>query len=293
MMSAQILANTVRPRRSVLYMPAANVRAIEKARTLPADCIILDLEDAVAPAMKVTARAQAIQEVCAGGFGRRELAVRINPPGTPWFEDDLAAVLAAPVQAVVLPKVETSEVIQHVGDQLPQGMAVWAMIETPRGVLAADAIAFAHARLAALVMGTSDLAKELRVPHRPDRLGFLYALSRVVNAARAAGLDAIDGVCLDLEDEQAFQASCEHGRALGFDGKSLIHPKQIGPANRVFAPDAAAVAQAARIVDCWRAAEQAGQGVAVLDGKLVENLHAAEAERVLALAESIQVLAAD
>lgn len=277
----------VQPRRSVLYMPASNLRAIEKARQLPVDCVILDLEDAVAPTMKDTARVTALQVIREGGFGDREVALRINPENSPWFEADLEAVLQSSVHAVVLPKVESAETVQHVADQLPQGMSVWAMIETPRGVQQVEAIADAHSRLAVLVMGTSDLAKEMRVPHRADRLGFLYALSRVVTAARASGVDVIDGVYLDLQDEAGFVSSCEQGRALGFDGKSLIHPNQIAAANRVFAPDAAEVAMAQRILACWKEAELSGQGVAVLDGKLVENLHAAEAARLLSLAEAI------
>jgi citrate lyase subunit beta/citryl-CoA lyase len=268
-------------------MPASNARAINKARTLPVDCVILDLEDAVAPSMKEAARVTALQAIAEGGFGDRELALRINPEGSPWFEADLEAAIASGVHAVVLPKVESAETVQHVADMLPDGMAVWAMIETPRGVQQVDVIAAAHARLAVLVMGTSDLAKEMRVPHRADRLGFLYALSRVVTAARVAGLDVIDGVYLNLQDTEGFEAICEQGRALGFDGKSLIHPDQIAVANRVFAPDAEAVNQAQRLLACWLEAEKAGEGVAVLDGKLVENLHAAEAERILALAEAI------
>ncbi len=275
------------PRRSVLYMPASNARALEKARSLPADCIIMDLEDAVAPAMKASAREQAVEAAAAGGFGQREVAIRINGVGTPWFEQDLAAVIRAPVHAVVVPKVEDAVTVQHVADQLPEGMALWAMIETPRGVANADEIALAHTRLQVLVMGTSDLAKELRVPHRPDRLGFLYSLSRCVVAARMAGIDVIDGVYLDIADTAGFSASCEQGRALGFDGKSLIHPGQIGEANRVFAPSADDVERAGRIRQAWQEAVTAGNGVAVLDGKLVENLHAEEAERVLALSAAI------
>lgn len=275
------------PRRSVLYMPASNARALEKARSLPADCIIMDLEDAVAPAMKASAREQAVEAVAAGGFGQREVAIRINGVGTPWFEQDLAAVIRAPVHAVVVPKVEDAVTVQHVADQLPEGMALWAMIETPRGVANADEIALAHTRLQVLVMGTSDLAKELRVPHRPDRLGFLYSLSRCVVAARMAGIDVIDGVYLDIADTAGFSVSCEQGRALGFDGKSLIHPGQIGEANRVFAPSADDVERAGRIRQAWQEAVTAGNGVAVLDGKLVENLHAEEAERVLALSAAI------
>lgn len=275
------------PRRSVLYMPASNARALEKARSLPADCIIMDLEDAVAPAMKASAREQAVEAAAAGGFGQREVAIRINGVGTPWFEQDLAAVIRAPVHAVVVPKVEDAVTVQHVADQLPEGMALWAMIETPRGVANADEIALAHTRLQVLVMGTSDLAKELRVPHRPDRLGFLYSLSRCVVAARMAGIDVIDGVYLDIADSAGFSASCEQGQALGFDGKSLIHPGQIGEANRVFAPSADEVERAGRIRQAWQEAVTAGNGVAVLDGKLVENLHAEEAERVLALSAAI------
>lgn len=277
----------IRPRRSVLYMPANNSRALEKSRQLPADCIIIDLEDAVAPAAKAVARLQAMEAVRTGGFGSRELAVRINPEGSSWFADDLAAVAGSGVDAVVLPKVESAETVQHVADQLPEGMAVWAMIETPRGVMRVDEIARAHTRLQVLVMGTSDLAKELRVPHRADRLGFLYALSRCVVAARGAGIDVIDGVYLDLADNEGFAAICEQGKALGFDGKSLIHPGQLEQANRVFAPSKEDIDKSRRILDVWQAAEAAGAGVAVLDGRLVENLHADEARRLLALAAAI------
>jgi citrate lyase subunit beta/citryl-CoA lyase len=275
------------PRRSVLYMPASNARALDKARSLPADCIIMDLEDAVAPAMKVDARRQAIEAVQADGYGVREVAIRINAADTEWFEDDLAAVIASDAHAVVLPKVEDAETVQHVADRLPEGMALWAMIETPRGVANVEAIALAHSRLQVLVMGTSDLAKELRIPHRADRLGFLYSLSRCVGAARIAGLDVIDGVHLDITDKEGFSAICEQGRALGFDGKSLIHPDQIEVANHVFAPDAVEIEQAQQVVRAWDEAETSGKGVALLNGKLVENLHAAEAERILLLAQAI------
>ena len=275
------------PRRSVLYMPASNARALDKGRSLPADCIIMDLEDAVAPAMKIDARRQAIEAVQADGYGVREVAIRINAADTEWFEDDLAAVIASDAHAVVLPKVEDAETVQHVADRLPEGMALWAMIETPRGVANVEAIALSHSRLQVLVMGTSDLAKELRIPHRADRLGFLYSLSRCVGAARIAGLDVIDGVHLDIADKEGFSAICEQGRALGFDGKSLIHPDQIEVANRIFAPDTVEIEQAQKIVQAWDEAEAAGKGVAVQNGKLVENLHAAEAARILLLAQAI------
>lgn len=276
------------PRRSVLYMPASNARALDKARSLSADCIIMDLEDAVAPTMKTEARRQAIEAVQAAGYGGREVAIRINAVDTEWFEDDLAAVIASGAHAIVLPKVEDAETVQHVADRLPEGMALWAMIETPRGVANVEGIATAHSRLQVLVMGTSDLAKELRIPHSPDRLGFLYSLSRCVAAARIAGVDIIDGVHLDIIDREGFLAVCKQGRALGFDGKSLIHPDQIEMANSVFAPDPAEVNRAKCIVAVWQEANAAGKGVAVLDGKLVENLHAAEAERVLLLTKAIE-----
>jgi citrate lyase subunit beta/citryl-CoA lyase len=277
----------ITPRRSVLYMPANNMRALEKARNLLADCIIMDLEDAVAPAMKAVARQQAIDAVAAGGYGNREVAIRINAVGTPWYAEDLAAVMQSSAHAVVLPKVEDAVTVQHVADRLPEGMALWAMIETPSGVANAEEIALAHSRLEVLIMGTSDLGKELRVPHTPDRLGFLYSLGRCVVAARMAEIDIIDGVYLDIADADGFAVTCEQGKVLGFDGKSLIHPGQIEAANRVFAPAIADVERAKRILAAWNEAEASGQGVAVLDGRLVENLHAAEAERILALADAI------
>jgi citrate lyase subunit beta/citryl-CoA lyase len=275
------------PRRSVLYMPANNVRALEKARSLPADCIVIDLEDAVAPSAKVDARQQAIAAIQAGGFGKREVVVRINAVGTPWFEDDLAAMITHEVAIVALPKVEDANTVVTVASRLPVTSQLWAMIETPRGVTNVEAIAAAHRRLGVLVMGTSDLAKELRVPHTPERLGLLYALERCVCAARLAGLDIIDGVHLNFKDLVEFEMLCQQGRHLGFDGKSLIHPSQIEAANRTFAPSADEVERAGRIVTAWRAVESAGLGVAVLDGKLIENLHAAEAERILLLADAI------
>jgi citrate lyase subunit beta/citryl-CoA lyase len=276
------------PRRSVLYMPASNPRALEKAKILPADCIIMDLEDAVAPTMKAEARMLAVQAVQADGYGEREVAIRINAVGTEWFEEDLAAVIASDAHALVLPKVEDPESVQHVADRLPEGMALWAMIETPRGVANVEAIALAHSRLQVLVMGTSDLAKELRIPHHPDRLGFLYSLSRCVGAARIAGLDIIDGVHLNISDAEGFLAVCEQGKALGFDGKSLIHPDQISLANSIFAPDTKDIADAEAVFQAWHEAEAAGKGVAMLNGKLVENLHAEEAQRILMLARAIK-----
>jgi citrate lyase subunit beta/citryl-CoA lyase len=285
----------IRPRRSVLYMPGSNTRALEKAKTIPADALVLDLEDAVAPEQKVAAREQVVAAVKAGGYGRREMVIRINGLDTAWAADDLRAVAGSGADAVCLPKVESATQVEHVAAQLqqhgaPAGMAIWAMVETPKGVLHAAAIAAAHPRLAALLMGTSDLAKELRIPHTPDRLGFIASLSLCVLAARASGVDVLDGVHLDFRDSDGLRAVCEQGRTLGFDGKTLIHPDQVAIANEVFAPDAAAVARARRLLEVWQAAQREGRGVAVLDGKLVENLHAAEAERLLAIAEAVAAL---
>lgn len=284
----------IRPRRSVLYMPGSNTRALEKAKGIPADVLVLDLEDAVSPEQKVAAREQVVAAVRAGGYGQRELVIRINGLDTPWAAADLQAVASSGAAAVCLPKVESAAQIEHVAAQLrqqgaPASMAIWAMIETPRGVLNAAAIAAAP-RMGALVLGTSDLAKDLRVPHTPDRLGFITSLGLAVLAARAAGIDVLDGVHLDLKDPVGLRAACEQGRNLGFDGKTVIHPDQVAIANEVFAPDAAAVERARRLLVVWREAEAQGQGVAVLDGKLVESLHAEEAERLLAIADAVAAL---
>jgi citrate lyase subunit beta/citryl-CoA lyase len=282
----------IRPRRSVLYMPGSNQRAMEKAKGLPADCLVLDLEDAVAPAQKPEARKLVVDAVAGGGYGRRELAIRINALDTEWGEDDLIAVAGSRANAICLPKVESADQVLAVAKafdnlRVPADMAIWAMLETPRGILNAASIAASHPRLAVLVMGTSDLAKDLRVPHTPDRLGLLASLGASVLAARAFGLDILDGVHLDIADIEGFRAICEQGRKLGFDGKTLIHPNQIAAANEVFGPGEAAVDHAQRILGVWDEAQREGRGVALLDGRLVENLHADEARRVLAIAATI------
>jgi citrate lyase subunit beta/citryl-CoA lyase len=284
----------VRPRRSVLYMPASNARALEKARGLDADALILDLEDAVAPGAKEEARALALAALRAGGYGRRELALRVNGAGTPWGAADLAAAARSGAHAVVLPKVESAEAVRAAeadlrGHGAPGELALWVMVETPRGVLRVAEIAGATPRLACLVMGTSDLVKDLRARHTPGRLEVLTSLSLTVLAARAHGLAALDGVHLDLADEAGFEAACRQGLDLGFDGKTLIHPKTIAVANRVFTPGAEELARARRIIEAHEAAAAAGKGVAVLDGRLVESLHVEDARRVLALAAAIGV----
>jgi citrate lyase subunit beta/citryl-CoA lyase len=282
----------VRPRRSVLYMPGSSPRALAKARTLDADALILDLEDAVAPAAKDEARAQVLAALAEGGFGRRELALRVNGLETPWGAQDLAAAARSGVHAVVLPKVERAEQVLAAEAALatagaPQDLALWCMIETPRGVLRVEAIASSSPRVAGLVAGTSDLVKDLRARHVRSREPVLLALSAIVLAARAHGLVALDGVHLDLDDDAGLEAACRQGRELGFDGKTLIHPRQLEAANRAFAPSAEEVAQARRIAAAHAEAAAQGRGVVVVDGRLVEALHVEEAERVLALAEAI------
>jgi citrate lyase subunit beta/citryl-CoA lyase len=282
----------LRPRRSALYMPASNPRALDKARSLPCDVVILDLEDAVAPGAKAAARAQAAQALDAGGFGPRERVLRVNGLDTAWGEEDLAAAAGMALDAVLLPKVESPVAVHMAVQRLraagaPDGLGLWVMIETPPGVLEAPAICAAGAPLACAVLGTSDLARDLRLPPDPARTGLLSALSRCVLAARAAGIDVLDGVHLDLEDETGLAAACEQGRCLGFDGKTLIHPRQIETANRAFAPSTEAVEQARRIVAAWDEAEAVGLALAVVDGRLVEHLHAAEARRTLAMHRAI------
>jgi len=243
------------------------------------------------------ARDQVCHAVAAGGYGRREILVRVNGLATEWGKADLAAAAKSGADAVVLPKVESAAMVHEAEAVLraagaPAELDLWAMIETPRGVLAAVEIAAATPGMAGLIMGTSDLAKDLHVAHRPDRLAFIASLSLCVLAARAAGIAILDGVHLDLDDEEGFEAVCHQGRDLGFDGKTLIHPKTIAPANRIFAPDEAEVVRSRRIIAAHAEAEAQGKGVVVLDGRLIENLHVEEAKRIVALAEMIATQAA-
>ncbi len=282
----------VRPRRSALYMPGANARALEKARTLDADVLLLDLEDAVAPAQKDEARRLVVAALQAGGYGHREKVVRINGSGSPWEALDLRAVAGSGADAVLLPKVEDAETVRGVEAALaayraPAGLAIWAMIETPRGVLRAGEIAGASPRLACLVAGTSDLVKDLRARHTAGRAEVLTSLSLIVLAARACGLACLDGVHLDLADEAGFEAACLQGRDLGFDGKTLIHPKTIAAANAAFGPSPDELEQARRIMVAHAEAESFGKGVVVVDGRLVEALHVEAARRLIALHDAI------
>ena len=281
-----------RPRRSVLYMPGSNARALDKGRSLPADALILDLEDAVAPDQKQTARRQVAEAVQAGGYGRRELAIRVNPLDGDWGPADVDAAAVSGADAILLPKVESAAMVQALDERMaragaPDGMAIWTMLETPKGVLRAEEIAAASDRLAVFVMGTSDLVKDLHAQHTADRQPVLAALSWCVLAARAHGRAIVDGVHLDLEDAEGFEAACRQGLALGMDGKTLIHPKTVEAANRVFAPSDDEVAEARRTIEAHAEAMRRGEGVAVLDGKLIETLHVENAKRLVALAEAI------
>jgi len=278
----------IRPRRSVLYMPGANTRALEKARELPADCLILDLEDAVAPESKQMARKQVHAALKAGGYGRRETIARINGLDTPWGEDDLRTMARAGADAILLPKVESAATIKKASHILgdagaPATLSLWIMAETPRGVLDLDAIVADQPRLEVIVMGTSDLAKEMRLPTAGNRTGLLHALGHCVLTARAHNLDIIDGVHLALDDAEVFRESCLQGRTLGFDGKSLIHPRQIPAANECFGISEAEAANAREIVEAWQQARAENRGITVLDGQLIEQLHVDAAERILAI----------
>ena len=287
----------MRPRRSVLFLPGSIPRALEKARALPADGLIFDLEDAVAPDMKDTARASVAAALTAGGYAPRELVLRVNPLDTAWGHADLAGAATLPIDAVLLPKVESAERVRLTVDLLdslgaPPELAVWCMIETPRGVLAAADIAAASPRLGALVLGTSDLTKDLRARETGDRLPLLTAFGLVLLAARAFGRAVLDGVHLDLADADGFAAACWQGREFGFDGKTLIHPQQIEPANTAFTPGPDEVAHARRLIAAYEAANAAGKGAIRVEGRLVEALHVDEARRILQFMDMIAVRAA-
>lgn len=286
----------LRPRRSVLYMPGSNARALEKAKTIAADALILDLEDAVAPAAKADARAAVCAAVTAGGYGAREIVIRINALESPWGRDDLVAAAAAGPDAILLPKPGSADEIDRASRAIRQAGApdktrLWAMIETPRAVLNVREIAAAahHAdsRLSVFVLGTNDLVKETRAELGPDRLPALMWLSTAVTAARAYGLDVLDGVYNAFKDMDGYRRECLQGRALGFDGKTLIHPEQVAIANEVFAPNDEEVAFAHKIIAAFELPENAGQGVITVDGRMIELLHAEMARRTVAIADAI------
>ena len=285
----------LRPRRSVLYMPGANERALEKAKTIPADSLILDLEDAVAPDAKPDARDRVCAAASSGEYGLKEVTIRVNGLDTQWGADDLRAAAGAGPAAVVVPKISSVADIAAVEKALESGGApdstrIWAMLETPSGLFDARAIARSSERLAVLVMGTNDIAKELHAEHVPGRQPLLFALSTCLLAAREAGKVILDGVYNDIKNEEGFEAECVQGREMGFDGKTLIHPSQVDPCNRVFAPSEDEVEQARRIIAAFEEAEREGKGVVTVDGRMVENLHVENARRALAVADAIAQL---
>ena len=287
----------IRPRRSVLYMPGSNARAIEKARTLPADAVILDLEDSVAPDGKAAARQQVADAVAAGGFGAREVVIRINGLDTEWWLDDLNAAAKAKPDAVLVPKVSSPGHLEDVAERLvdisaDQKIRIWAMMETPLAMINAGEIAAAardvETRLTAFVMGTNDLAKDTRAKITPGRGPMVPWLMGCVTAARAHGIDILDGVYNDLGNAEGFARECAEARDMGFDGKTLIHPNQIGPCNAAFSPSAEEVAHARKIIAAFNLPENKDKGVVQLDGRMVERLHADMARRTVAIARAIE-----
>jgi citrate lyase subunit beta/citryl-CoA lyase len=276
-------------------MPGANTRALEKARTLPADALIFDLEDAVAPDAKEAARANVVLAAQSKAYGKREIAIRCNGLATEWGAADIEAIATSGADAILVPKVESAAEVTHVVSLLdtagaPPTLAVWAMIETPKAILRAEEIAGSHPRLVLFVMGTNDLVKDMRARHTPMRLPMVTALGLGMLAARAYGLTILDGVYNDIRDVEGFRAVCQQGLEMGFDGKTLIHPSQVEPCNEVFAPSAAELEMAGKIVAAFKTAQAEGKGVVTVDGRMIENLHVEQAERALALAAAIKEL---
>lgn len=291
------MSGSIRPRRSVLYMPGINQRALEKAKTLAADSLILDLEDSVAPDAKDAARELVCTAVKAGGYGDREVIIRINGLDSDWGLDDLNAAAVSGADGILVPKVGNAAALQQVASALktagaPEGLQIWAMLETPDAILNAEEISALRSdpavNLTCLIMGTNDLLKETRTLFVPDRFPVLAWLSMAVLAARAYGLDIIDGVYNNFSDEEGLRAECEQGRALGFDGKTLIHPKQLDVCNTIFSPSDDEVAWSRKIIAAFEEPENAGKGVITVEGQMVELLHANIATRTVAIAEAIE-----
>ncbi|HPF81040.1 HpcH/HpaI aldolase/citrate lyase family protein [Nostocoides australiense] len=284
------MTTAYRPRRSVLYMPSSNERALEKAKALGCDALILDLEDAVAPDAKPAARDNACAAAKSGEYGRREITIRVNGIGTEWHEADLAAASAAGPDGIVVPKVNSPKEVRQLAEAMrdfgaPETTKLWAMIETPEAIFEADKIARADERLACFVIGTNDLVKELQALHVPGRAPVLTSLSMALLAARRAGIAIVDGVYNDVKDAEGFAAECRQGREMGFDGKTLIHPGQIDACNAAFSPSESEIEEAEGIVAAWR--DGAGTGVVTYNGKMIERLHVDIAERVLAVHEAV------
>ena len=288
--------NDLRPRRSVLYMPAANERALEKAKTIAADALIFDLEDAVAPDAKVQARSNAVAAAGSGEYGHREITIRCNGLDTPWGADDLASAATSGAAAVVVPKVGSSDYLDQIEQHLdaagaPAELTIWAMIETPSALLDIRSIAH-HPRVSVLVMGTNDLIKELRTVALADRSPLIPHLATALVGARDAGKVILDGVYNDVRDPDGFLAEAEQGKAFGFDGKTLVHPSQVEPTNEVWAPTDDEVDFSRRVIEAFEAAEAQGQGVITVDGRMIENLHVDNARRAIAMDDAIRALAA-
>lgn len=283
-----------RPRRSVLYMPGANERALEKAKGIPADALILDLEDAVAPDAKPQARANVCAAARSGEYGHREIAIRVNSLGTEWHDEDLAAAAAAGPDAILVPKVDSAAEVQSLEAAIsaagaPEHTKLWAMLETPNALLDARAIAAASDRLTVLVLGTNDIAKELHAAQNPGRAELIPAITVCLIGARAAGKVIIDGVFNDIKNPEQFEAECIQGRDLGFDGKTLIHPSQVEPCNTVWAPSSEAVEDARGLITTFDEAIAEGKGVVTYKGRMIENLHVDNARRIIAMADAIAV----
>jgi citrate lyase subunit beta / citryl-CoA lyase len=286
------MAPTLRPRRSALYLPGNNARALEKAKTLPADALIFDLEDAVGPDAKADSRAKVCDAVASADYRPRETVVRINGLGTDWHDDDLAAVARSAADGVLVPKVETAEQVQALAAALdklgaPESLQLWAMIETPRAFLRIEEVTSASDRLAVLVIGTNDLVNDLHGLHVPGRAPVVPALALAVLGARAAGKAILDGVFNAIKDDAGFRAEAQQGREMGFDGKTLIHPSQVAPANELFGPSEKELDDARKIVSAYEQAQAAGDSVITVDGRMIENLHVRDAQRILALAGRI------
>ena len=285
-------ATEIVPRRSVLYMPGANEKALEKAKTLPTDAIIFDTEDSVAPDKKAEARARVAEAAASGAYGRRELTIRVNSLETEWADADLRSAASAGPAGIVVPKVESAADVAHVEKVIesagvPDHTAIWAMLETPAAIENAVSIAMSSERLAVLVMGTNDLAKELRAGLVAGRAPLLWGLARCVNAARFAGKVVLDGVYNDVKNPDGFADECRQGAELGFDGKTLIHPSQVEPCNDAFAPSADEVEHSRRVIEAFEAGLAEGKGVITVDGRMIENLHVDNARRAIAIADAI------
>ena len=290
--------NDLRPRRSVLYMPGANERALEKAKGLTADALILDLEDAVSPDAKAEARERVVAAAGSGEYGRKEVTIRANGLDTEWHAADVKAIATSGAAAIVVPKINSLDDVRAVEAALdaagaPDELKIWGMLETPIAMLHAEAIATSSERLSVFVMGTNDLAKELHAEHVPGRAPLLFGLSQCLLAARFADKVILDGVYNDIKNEEGFAAECLQGRQMGFDGKTLIHPSQLAPCNDAFAPSAVEVAAAEEIIAAFEEATAAGKGVVTVNGRMIENLHVDNARRVLAQAGAIAALDAD